>query len=293
MFSRSMALSAFLLLVCFAGTASADRLVDFNHNHVDGATVAAKLWQKGGEDRGLYVEVSMRNTRRFPGCINGAVAWRRSGPSLIEFKTSAPRPRPLRVCTKKTWFNLGRTAVRNVGDFTGVQTHVGLEGGGKGKWDEIIGWSRTAVKRQADGLMNLSYRRFIKRKRVAMRNRNRAGARADKTWPLDWTDDGCSIPGQKLSGVASKWSRTFDGACQQHDFGYRNYGSRALRLNRNEGTRLRIDNKLHRESKRACRNGVRGGGINQRVKRRGCLASANIIRNSVRLGGWKPFFGQN
>ncbi len=286
MFSRTLALTGALLLVCFAGTASADRLIDYSHNHVDGATVAAKLYQQSAAGGGLYVEVRMRNTRRFPGCINGAVAWRRAGPDPVDFRTST---RPIRACVKKTWINVGRTPVRSVRDISGVSTHVAVEGG-KGKWLGMIGWTRKGIKDQADRIVNLSYRSFDRFKRQAERNRARGGARADATWPLAWADDGCSIPGQKLVLLAKRWSRFFDRQCQQHDFGYRNYGMRYLALNRTEGTRLRIDKKLLREAKRACRNSF-GGGLRENVKRGQCLAAANIIYKGVRSGGWKPFFG--
>lgn len=283
-------LGAALLLACFAGTASADRFVDYNFNHVDGATVASKLFQKGGRDRGLYLEVRIKNTRRGPGCVNGAVKWRRSGPDLEEFNTATPRPRPIRACAKRTWINLGRTPVHNVRDVSGVSTHVALEGG-KGRWLGIIGWNMKGLKRRADRLMNMTSANFIKHKRVAMRNRNRAGARADSTWPLDWTDDGCSIPGEGKVPEAGHWSRVFDRPCQQHDFGYRNYGQANLRLNRREDTRLRIDNKLNRETKRVCRSRYKGRGVNQTLRRHECYGVANTIYHAVRLGGWKPFFG--
>lgn len=282
--SLGVALCAALLLAGFAGPASADRLVDFSHNHVDGATVAAKLWQQGGENRGLYVEVRMRNTRRAPGCITGAVAWRRSGPDLVDFQTATPRPTPIRACAKRTWINVGRTAVRSVRDFSGVSTHVAVEGG-QGKWDGMIGWDRRDVKRQADRFLNMSHGDFIRAKRTAMRNRARAGARGDGTWPLDWTDDGCSIPRREASDVARKFSRFFDQPCQQHDFGYRNYGNGSLALNPTEAARRRIDEKLRLELKRACRDNLRGFDVLG-----GCVAAGNVIANSVRNGGRKAFF---
>jgi len=280
------ALGAALLLLGFAGTASADRLVDYHFNHVDGATVAAQLWQRTGGDQGLYVNVKMRNTRRLPGCVNAAVRWVSPRRNVEDQASSSPRhTRPFETCVRKRWIDLHRTPVRRVADFERVQTHVAVVGG-KGQWKDLIGWNRRDVKRKADRIMQMSYRTFLKYKDAAIRNRHHGGAREDNTWPLDWSDDGCTIPGQESIDIARAVSAFFNAACQQHDFGYRNYGKHYLALNRTDDARKRIDDKLEVELTRACGVAFRGGnGL------RNCKNTANIIWGAVRFGGSDAFFG--
>lgn len=62
---------------------------------------------------------------------------------------------------------------------------------------------------------------------------------------FDWTTDGCSPP------TPAAWKAIFDGPCQQHDFGYRNYG-KGLNLGRSESTRGWIDRRFKKEMQRVC-----------------------------------------
>jgi hypothetical protein len=62
---------------------------------------------------------------------------------------------------------------------------------------------------------------------------------------FDWTTDGCSPPTQP------SWKAIFDGPCQLHDFGYRNFGN-GLQLERTEARRAWIDRRFHGEMRRVC-----------------------------------------
>lgn len=62
--------------------------------------------------------------------------------------------------------------------------------------------------------------------------------------PFDWSTDGCTA-------TPAAWAVTFDGPCQQHDFGYRNLGH-GLRLRPTEAARLTIDRRLLTELRRVC-----------------------------------------
>ncbi len=62
--------------------------------------------------------------------------------------------------------------------------------------------------------------------------------------PFDWSTDGCTK-------TPPAWAITFDGPCQQHDFGYRNLGH-GLRLRPTEAARLTVDRRLLTELRRVC-----------------------------------------
>jgi len=97
----------------------------------------------------------------------------------------------------------------------------------------------------------LTWERFITRKQ----DFTRAGCNANAPRPggctkprpyerFDWTDDGCSwTPGYL--------ARRFNGPCQQHDFGYRNFG-KGLTLERTEDRRAWIDARFLAEMYRIC-----------------------------------------
>ncbi|MEV6695312.1 phospholipase A2 [Micromonospora sp. NPDC051196] len=62
---------------------------------------------------------------------------------------------------------------------------------------------------------------------------------------FDWDTDSCSGP------VPESLRNLFHPACQQHDFGYRNFG-KGLTLGRDEGTRRWIDDRMQAEMKDIC-----------------------------------------
>jgi hypothetical protein len=90
------------------------------------------------------------------------------------------------------------------------------------------------VKEEAVRIMQLSYPDFLDLKK-------------SKPAPFNWHDNGCSAYGQL--GV---FTLVFDGPCQQHDFGYRNFGRGGLELSPNKDVRAWIDDRLHTEMQRAC-----------------------------------------
>ncbi|HEY5144446.1 MAG TPA: phospholipase A2 [Solirubrobacteraceae bacterium] len=62
--------------------------------------------------------------------------------------------------------------------------------------------------------------------------------------PFDWSTDGCSR-------TPAEWAAIFDGPCEQHDFGYRNFGN-GLRLDRTEARRAWIDGRLLAGLRQVC-----------------------------------------
>jgi Prokaryotic phospholipase A2 len=89
----------------------------------------------------------------------------------------------------------------------------------------------TLLERQAAHLGAVDYHAFLLEKEAAPP-------------PFDWSTDGCTK-------TPPAWGVTFDGPCQQHDFGYRNMGH-GLRLRPTEVARLMIDRRLLTELRRVC-----------------------------------------
>lgn len=89
----------------------------------------------------------------------------------------------------------------------------------------------TALERQAVHLGAVDYHAFLI-------------AKLEAPAPFDWSTDGCTK-------TPPAWAITFDGPCQQHDFGYRNLGH-GLRLRPTEAARLTVDRRLLTEVRRVC-----------------------------------------
>lgn len=85
---------------------------------------------------------------------------------------------------------------------------------------------------------------------------------------FNWTTDSCSW-------TPTDWKRIFDSACQQHDFGYRNFWT-GLALQPTELRRLKIDNVFYREMKRICQRWSNGP---QKVT---CYVTARAMYRVVR-----------
>jgi hypothetical protein len=94
--------------------------------------------------------------------------------------------------------------------------------------------AQTALLRAADGYMDADLDAFH-------------AARARRPPPFDWGSNGCNF-----GEVTGPYQRLFDRACDRHDFGYRNYGGRGLRLDPSERRRLRIDARLHEDLRSLC-----------------------------------------
>ena len=87
--------------------------------------------------------------------------------------------------------------------------------------------------------------------------------------PFDWSTDGCT-------STPPTWAVTFDGPCQQHDFGYRNLG-RGLRLRVTNAARSWVDGRFLTELRRVCRERFAGRHATR------CRVRARAMHAAVRL----------
>jgi hypothetical protein len=87
---------------------------------------------------------------------------------------------------------------------------------------------------------------------------------------FDWTSDGCSWTPPALAA-------RFNGPCQLHDFGYRNFG-KGLTVQRNETRRKWIDDRFKTEMDSVCNTLP---GLN-RVQRSQCRQEARVMYEVVR-----------
>jgi hypothetical protein len=125
------------------------------------------------------------------------------------------------------------------------------------------------LRAQADEIMKKDYNSFVEYKRAV------------HPAPFNWSDDGCSGPFL----IRPVYRSLFNRPCQQHDFGYRNYGG-GLRLGRNENARAWIDGRFLSEMRRLCTS--KWGVLNPH--RHTCLAQAGAVWTGVRHGGRTAFY---
>lgn len=137
--------------------------------------------------------------------------------------------------------------------------------------------------RHALETMKLSYTEFLARK-ANFAAPGPVGAGCSNAWPntpvgcrkplpynwFDWTTDGCSDP------TPSQWKPVFAGPCEQHDFGFRNFGN-GLTLQRKESRRIWINRRFYGEMRRVC-SGYHG------TDRPVCYNAANFIFSGVSVG---------
>jgi len=115
----------------------------------------------------------------------------------------------------------------------------------------------TALERQALHLGAVDHHAFL-------------AAKATREPPFDWSTDGCTK-------TPAAWAVTFDGPCQQHDFGYRNLGH-GLRLRPTEAARLTVDRRLLTELRRVCAERFAElAAVRCRVKARAMYAAVRIF----------------
>ena len=122
---------------------------------------------------------------------------------------------------------------------------------------------------RADRFMNMTYTAF-------------AAASVNRPTPFNWSTDGCNAP------TPVSIQRLFRLPCQQHDFGYRNYGT-GLRLGRNEGTRAWIDGRMLTEMRRLCQTSFPAWW--QEANERACRVEADTMWVAVRHWGRSHFYG--
>ncbi|MBU7597524.1 phospholipase [Streptomyces sp. P38-E01] len=120
----------------------------------------------------------------------------------------------------------------------------------------------------ARGYMNLSHTQFAGLKKVK---------------PFNWTNNGCSVP----TGYAP-YMKTFTTSCNQHDFGYRNFGSAAkgLELDPTRTAKNWIDARFKAEMRRACKTKYKKGNPLKL-----CNSAAAAYHFAVNNAGDKHFFG--
>ncbi len=140
--------------------------------------------------------------------------------------------------------------------------------------------TRAQLKSQAYRVMTYDYHRFHN---VKIRQHPR---------PFVWKDNGCTTrnvgfgAGLPVGVIHRHYMVLFDWPCEQHDFGYRNYGA-GLKLDRSEKARGWIDWRLYVETQRACANRYRG----KPARMRACKAYSRLVYNGVRKGGRSAFYG--
>lgn len=121
---------------------------------------------------------------------------------------------------------------------------------------------------RADRFMNMTYTAF-------------AAASVNRPTPFNWSSDGCNAP------TPVSIQRLFRLPCNQHDFGYRNYGT-GLMLGRNEATRDWIDSRFLTEMRRLCKASFPAWW--QTGNERACRWEANTMWVAVRHWGRSRFY---
>lgn len=135
---------------------------------------------------------------------------------------------------------------------------------------------RAEQARYATETVNLGNYQFKQRKADFLANGCTTLAGCSKPVPydqFDWSTDGCSR-------TPSSWASLFDPACQEHDFGYRNFG-KGLTLGRNEPTRAWIDDRFHTEMKSICN--YKFSNWTQYANLQACFTEADVMYAAVRL----------
>ncbi|MDX6729469.1 MAG: hypothetical protein QOK49_4274 [Baekduia sp.] len=136
--------------------------------------------------------------------------------------------------------------------------------------------------RYARETLAMGYEQFIARKQDFVGSgcqflpAQRQGQTCNKPAPydsFDWTTDGCSQ-------TPDTWKAVFDGPCQQHDFGYRNFHN-GLRLQPTEAMRGRVDRKFLYEMGRICKTW-------SLLQRATCRTAARAMYDAVRVANHWP-----
>jgi hypothetical protein len=211
-----------VLIAALPATAKADKDIVAAQARADGATVDAELRQRN--NGAVYVHVRVGDTLGEGLCAHGTIRWHHVNGNAYDdygmvhcgFGTTREFDVPDR--------NWRAYEAVTVGAFVDGGSPVYITIHRWGDWNEM--------KFEADHIMRLNYREFMRYKRKAVQ------------WPMNWSDDGCT----KMPDYGRRW---FNDACEQHDFGYRNYG-KYLNFGRNERAREAIDGQMYREMRRIC-----------------------------------------
>lgn len=136
---------------------------------------------------------------------------------------------------------------------------------------------RAEQVRYATETMNLGNGQFMQRKAdfLAAGCATVGGCRKPVPYnSFDWSTDSCSWTPSPLKTL-------FDPACQEHDFGYRNFG-KGLTLGRNETTRRWIDDRFRAEMKAICN--YKFSAWWQYANLQACFSEADGMYSVVRVG---------
>jgi len=125
----------------------------------------------------------------------------------------------------------------------------------------------SSLRGAADSIMDRDYMSFWKYK-----------AKVLHPDPFNWETDGCSGP-EKIKRV---YANLFNKPCQQHDFGYRNYGLEpgGPQLSPDEDTRAWIDARFSDEMIRLCNKNF--GAVWQTYNNILCKGEATHVYAAVR-----------
>jgi hypothetical protein len=136
---------------------------------------------------------------------------------------------------------------------------------------------RAEQLRYATETMNLASSSYLSRKSdfLAAGCATASGCRKPSPYnQFNWSSDSCSWTPSSLKEL-------FDPACQEHDFGYRNFG-KGLTLGRNETTRRWIDDRFRTEMKSICNSKYQAWW--QYANLRACRSEADTLYAVVRKG---------
>ncbi|WP_298797858.1 phospholipase A2 [uncultured Pseudonocardia sp.] len=138
--------------------------------------------------------------------------------------------------------------------------------------------SASPTSDEAVRIMNLDYKSFITYKN-----------KVDKVSQFNWTSDGCSSRWY-TAPVHPVYRNLFNRPCQQHDFGYRNFGTHehGLALSPTEDTRAWIDARFITEMNRLCDTNFRSWW--QTYNKIACKGEASSMYAAVRNGGRGSFY---
>jgi peptidoglycan hydrolase-like protein with peptidoglycan-binding domain len=134
--------------------------------------------------------------------------------------------------------------------------------------------SSAELKAKADKIMEMDYLTFMKTKE------------SDPDRSFDWNSNGCN----DFAPFTPVYKDLFMRPCNQHDFGYRNYGGHApggLHLGPDEATRAWIDGRLYEEITRLCYRNF--GALSQTYNLIACNGEASHVYAAVRNGGRSHF----
>jgi peptidoglycan hydrolase-like protein with peptidoglycan-binding domain len=138
---------------------------------------------------------------------------------------------------------------------------------------------RAELRAKADALMNMDYLTFVRTKQSPQ----------DPAYNFNFKTDGCSARGL-AEYVRPVYRTLFDKPCQQHDFGYRNYGSHAggLQLQPDENARAWIDGRFVEEMNRLCDRNF--SGVVQTYNQIFCKGEASTVYAAVRNRARSSFY---